>query len=181
MKLFAPHATDEDILDVFYELGAGDFVKKFTDGMLDFKFAEQDTLNDSAKNLLNIVRAVLKPASIHVFNQCFDHVKAEHIVRLMAKLKRSRQTCLFITYDRNVCRAANNIFVMKGGRVVGQGKHRELLSSNAEYKKFYAATSGTILQEENIEEAVAEAAEIAADETIPPVDTISVTDGEVAI
>jgi len=164
IKLLAPHATDQDILEMFWELGAQDFVDKFGGKFLDYQMGERSTLNLGAKNLINIVRSSLKPASFYVYNQCFGHVKSEYIIKLMQKLKRERRTCLFITYEREICRACNNVYVLKNGRVSGQGKHKDLMSTNLDYRKFYSSGEGTIRNEqevvaERVEEGIMEVVE----------------------
>ena len=151
IRVLAPYATDADIMGAFDDLGANDFVARFGGRFLDYEMGERSTLSMGAKNLVNIVRCILKPASFYIFNQCFSHVKPEYINRLMQRLKRERKTCLFITYAQEICRACNNVYVLKNGRVGGMGSHRELLATNADYNKFYAAFGASIINEADME------------------------------
>ena len=148
LKRLAPDTTDEQIMQIFADLDAMDFVDKFGDNFLDFVISEKSRLSDGTKNFLHIVRAVLKPASVYIFNQCFEHVNQRYISKLMAKLKRDKMTCLFFSYDVRVARACNKVYVLKGGKISGVGRHSELLNSNQDYKKFYASGLGTIVEEE---------------------------------
>jgi len=148
MKVLAPDVSDDEIVEIFEALGAQDFMARFGDSFLDYELNINKRMSDSARNLLGIARCALKPASIHIFNQCFDHVKQEYIANLMAFLKRYKKTCLFISYDPMVCRHCNEVYVLKNGKITGNGNHAELLKENADYKKFYASTSGTIAVEE---------------------------------
>ncbi|MCL2851363.1 MAG: ABC transporter ATP-binding protein/permease [Firmicutes bacterium] len=149
-RLLAPFASDEQILAAFDDLGAGDFVKRFGGNaeFLDYQIDNRKTLQlgIGTKNFLNVVRCILKPASIYIFNQSFEHINTEYISKLMSKLKRENRTCLFITYNATICRSCNKIHVMKAGRISASGKHADLLRFNTDYKKFYTATSGTITQ-----------------------------------
>jgi ABC-type multidrug transport system fused ATPase/permease subunit len=150
MQLLNPDVTDEQILKTFKDIGADDFLQKF-DNLLDYEITETYSLRDSAKNLLNLVRTILKPASIYIFNECFDHIKPEYLTKMMAKLKKEKRTCMFVTYNSAVCKGCNIVYVLKGGKVNGSGTHDELMKKNAEYKGFYAS-SGGIIQSELIQE-----------------------------
>jgi len=148
MKLLAPEVTDEQILGAFYDIGAKDFVKKF-DNMLDFEI--KGNINDSTKNVLNMVRTILKPAEIYVFFQCFEHVKHHYIVKMMAKLKKEKKTSLFITYDGSVCKYCDTIYVLKQGTVSAVGTHAELIKSNKDYRNLHSAAAGVLVYEEQIQ------------------------------
>lgn len=147
MRILSPDVTDKEILKVFKDLGADDFVKKFNGNLLDFELSERATLGDGAKNLFNIVRTLLKPAMFYVFNQCFEHVRSDYIKNLMQKMEREERTALFISYDSTVCKACDNVYVLRNGRINGEGTHVYLLRNNPDYQKFYASSGGMILTE----------------------------------
>ena len=154
MRMLAPLVTDDEILQMFEEIGAHDFVKKFKGNFLDYQLDPRKTLSDATRNLLNIVRTALKPASIYIFDQCFEHINREYVAKFMAVLKKRRMTCLLITTDNIVCKAANKVYVLKSGRIIAEGKHAQLLDKNLEYKKFYASTIGQVAKQENLEQVV---------------------------
>jgi ABC-type multidrug transport system fused ATPase/permease subunit len=149
MKMLSPHARDEDIINVFKDLEATDFIKRFGGEaeFLDYKIVDQFGLSNSAIALLNVVRSTLKNAPIHIYNQCFEHVRREYVENLMKYLRREKRTCLFISYDAAVCRNCNKVYVVKSGRVAATGRHMDLLKSSADYKRFYASTTGSIREE----------------------------------
>ena len=147
MRFLNPDITDEEIMKTFRDMGAMDFVDKFEGYFLDF-IINDHSLNDSAKNVLNIVRTVLKNAEIYVFNQCFEHVKYSYITRLMARLKRENKTCLFITYDGTVCKSCDTIYVLKKGRISDIGTHEVLIKSNKDYRVLHTSEVGVFLYEE---------------------------------
>jgi len=45
-------------------------------------------------------------------------------------------TCLIVTHRLATARQADVIFVLAGGRIVGQGTHEELLNCCEEYRSF---------------------------------------------
>ncbi|MCL2587022.1 MAG: ABC transporter ATP-binding protein/permease [Firmicutes bacterium] len=145
MKLLAPSVTDEEILQAFADIAPG-WNARF-DNFLDFELSPKRPMSDGMRNLLNIVRAVLKPAPLYIFNQCFEHIRTEYLDNLMTRLAKDKKTALFMTYDAAICKRCDNIYVLKSGRIKGEGTHAHLLKTNSEYQRFYASTSGTILQE----------------------------------
>jgi len=157
LKMFAPNATDEEIMQLFEDMDAIDFTQKFGSNFLDFKLNDRTPLGDGTKNLINIVRMTLKPSYIYVYNQCFEHVRPEYLTGLMQHLKREKKTCLMVTYSGHICRSCNRVYVLKNGKITGEGKHADLMAYNADYKRFYASTLGMIQDEEiNYEEKTAQ-------------------------
>lgn len=144
LKILNPEATDEQIIAVFHELGLNQMIDKFggNDEFLNYVMSERTTFNDATKNLLNIVRSLLKPASLYIFNQCFDHIKQEYIVKLLAKLRREKRTCLFVTHGLWICKHVNNVYIMSNGKVSGSGTHEKLAKSNKDYKEIFAIGGG---------------------------------------
>jgi ABC-type multidrug transport system fused ATPase/permease subunit len=147
MKLLNPTVTDEQILDAFKSIGAVDFMKKF-DNVLDFEITENAVLVDGVKNIFNIVRTILKPAEIYVFNQCFVHVREEYISSLVTYLRENNKTAIFVTYSAPVCHHVGTIYVLKGGKIVGMGKHSSLIKSSSAYRDLHASLAGVIAGEE---------------------------------
>jgi ATP-binding cassette subfamily B protein len=153
LRMLNKDATDKEIIDTFHELGAGAFVDRFDD-FLNYKLGEASTLNDSAKKLLNIVRSVLKPAQIYLFNQCFDHVKADYVYKLMAKLKREKKTCIFITDQSTITKHCQKIYIMKQGRIAVSGTH-EQLKNNIDYQRMCSAAGSSLTYEEKVTDSFA--------------------------
>jgi len=178
MRLLAPEVTDEDILEVFSDLGADDFISRFGDDFLSFELSPKRPLGDSAKNLLSIARAVLKPATIYVFNQCFEHVRTDYMDRLMTRLERDGKTALFITYDSAICSRCDNIYVLKNGRIAGEGTHAKLLKTNSDYQKFYAS-GGAILEDSSESDKIVQDVASEEEEVVEVLDAANIGSVEV--
>jgi ABC-type multidrug transport system fused ATPase/permease subunit len=148
MKLFDPNITDTQIIDLFREIVSPDFMSKF-ENILEFRIHENTT--EGTKNIFNIIRMLIKPAQIYIFNQCFEHVKQEYVTAIIAKLRREKRTAVFVTYDDTVCRGCDNIYVLANGRICGSGTHMQLLKTNAPYRELHASSLGNILYEEEKE------------------------------
>lgn len=135
MRLLAPGVNDQDILQAFSDI-APDWTSRFKN-LLDFELNPKKPLSMGMRNILNIVRTVLKPAPIYIFNQCFEHVRSDYLDNLMTRLEKDKKTTLFITYDGAICKRCDNIYVLKNGKIQGSGRHAQLLKTNEDYQKFY--------------------------------------------
>lgn len=153
MRLLNPEVSDEEILKLFKDIGAQSFIDKF-DSFLDYKICERDGFNMATKKLLNLVRSLLKPAPIYVFNQCFDHINQEYIVKIIAKLKREKKTCIFMTQNNLVSKHCDKVYVLKNGTISGSGTHGELSKTNSDYREIFLASAGRIISEEYAKEVI---------------------------
>jgi ABC-type multidrug transport system fused ATPase/permease subunit len=162
MRLLNPNVTDKQIFAAFESIGAGDFMKRFDKG-LDFEMAENLNISDGIKNVLSIVRGILKPAHLYIFNQCFEHVRFDYIAALVAKLRNEKKPALFITYNGTVCKHCDTIYVLKHGKVTATGAHGQLTKQSADYRELCASLNGNIMYEaeerleQNLNQPVADA------------------------
>jgi len=147
LKLLNQKVTDEEILKLFKDIGAESFTAKF-DNFLDHTICERDGFNMATKKLLNLARSLLKPAPIHIFNQCFDHVNPEYVVKICAKLKAEKTTCFFITQSNIITQHCDKVYVLKNGVISATGTHADLIKNSADYRELSLASAGRIINEE---------------------------------
>ncbi|MDR0462310.1 MAG: ABC transporter ATP-binding protein/permease [Christensenellaceae bacterium] len=143
MRFLAPQATDDDVIKIFKDIGATSIINQFDD-FLGYEIKDGN-LSEGHKNVLNIVRALLKPAHLYVFNQCFEHVSNAHVTRLMQKVKREKKTAIFFTYNGLVCKGCDTIYVLKDGRITATGTHSALLKDSKDYREFHASMLGVMI------------------------------------
>lgn len=147
LRLLNPAATDAEILRVFREIGARSFVERF-DNFLEHNIGERDGFNMATRKLLNLVRTLLKPAPVYIFDQCFDHLRAEYLEKFFAKLEREKKTCLFITQNAVLSKHCDKIYVMKKGAVSAVGTHDDLVKSSVDYCDLCLVQGGSVYSEE---------------------------------
>lgn len=147
LALLNPGISDEEILRFFRDIGAESFISKF-DNFLDHSISERDGFNMATKKLLSLARTLLKPAPIYIFNQCFDHINPEYIVKICAKLKDEQKTCLFITQSNAITQHCDKIYVLKNGVVSCTGTHTDLIKNSSDYRALSLAAAGRIISEE---------------------------------
>ena len=165
MQLLSPGITDAQILQVFDEIGAREVITKLK---LDHVIKEGN-LSDSIKNLLNLVRAVLKPAQLYVFYQCFAHVKYDYIAGLMKMLKKQKKTCLFISYNGVACKHADSIYVLDRGKITAIGKHDDMIRKSAYYRELHAAQHTYIMKDDQFDLLFFQKKELDTEAEQPPI------------
>ena len=131
-------ATDEQIWYALDIAQVSDFVKEL-DGQLD-AHVEQGGANFSGgqRQRLAIARALVKQASIYVFDDSFSALDFKTDAKLRAALKADQkiQKRIVVIVGQRVSTIADAdlILVLDKGKVVGQGTHQELLATNKVYQ-----------------------------------------------
>ncbi|HIX02047.1 MAG TPA: ABC transporter ATP-binding protein/permease [Candidatus Ligilactobacillus excrementigallinarum] len=132
------NATDEEIWHALDIAQASDFVKEL-DGQLD-AHVEQGGLNFSGgqRQRLAIARALVKKASVYVFDDSFSALdfKTDANLRHALKQDTEMQKHVVVIVGQRVSTVADAdlIIVLDKGEMVGAGTHQELMQNNDVYK-----------------------------------------------
>jgi ATP-binding cassette subfamily B multidrug efflux pump len=89
------------------------------------------------KQRLAIARALVKKPPIYIFDDSFSALdfKTDSALRQALKQKTGNSTVLIVTQRVATVKAADQIVVLDEGRVVGKGKHHELMKSCETYQE----------------------------------------------
>ena len=87
-----------------------------------------------------IARAILKDAPVIILDEVTAFADPENEVQIQAALKEltKGKTVIMIAHRLSTIQDADQILVMKAGRLVEQGTHQELLGKNGEYAHMWA-------------------------------------------
>ncbi len=138
MKFGKDDATDDEIWAALEIAQSTDFVKE--EGGLD-AHVEQGGSNFSGgqRQRLAIARALVKDASMYVFDDSFSALDFKTDAKLRGQLrqdKRIQQSIVVIVAQRIATVAdADLILVLDNGKLVGKGTHAELKQSNKVYQE----------------------------------------------
>jgi subfamily B ATP-binding cassette protein MsbA len=120
---------------------ASEFIDQLPQG-LDTQIGEGGArLSGGQRQRLAIARAILKNAPILILDEAtsaLDNESERFIQAAMEQVMKGRTTFV-IAHRLSTIEHADRIIVMEGGKIVEQGKHRELLDRNGAYAKLYAA------------------------------------------
>ncbi|GLY27333.1 ABC transporter ATP-binding protein [Kineosporia sp. NBRC 101731] len=132
-----PEATDDELWHALEIAQAKDFVSKMPEG-LDTPIAQGGTnVSGGQRQRLSIARALVRRPEIYLFDDSFSALDYATDAALRAALQaETREATVVIVAQRvSTIRGADQIIVLDGGRVVGTGKHRDLMARNETYRE----------------------------------------------
>jgi ABC-type bacteriocin/lantibiotic exporter with double-glycine peptidase domain len=104
------------------------------------------SLSGGQRQRLALARAVLRDAPVLLLDEATSQLDVETeaaVVRgLLARARERGQTVLFITHRLANAPLADEVWMLAGGRLVGQGPHAELLARCAPYQRLFRAGEG---------------------------------------
>jgi ATP-binding cassette, subfamily B, multidrug efflux pump len=130
-------ATDDDLWRALEIAQGADFVREM-DGQLEAPIDQGGTnVSGGQRQRLAIARALVKRAGILIFDDSFSALDFGTDARLRAVLEREMgwATRIIVAQRVGTIMKADRILVMDEGRIVGQGRHTELLASNETYRE----------------------------------------------
>ena len=130
-------ATEEDIIDALKIANAYEFVKDLPKG-IDTNIGDSgNKLSGGQKQRLSIARAVLKNPPIMILDEATSALdtESERLVQQALENMMQNRTSVVIAHRLSTIQKADNIVVMKKGRIVEQGSHDELMAKNGTYRK----------------------------------------------
>jgi ATP-binding cassette subfamily B protein len=130
-----PDATDAELWQALEVAQADDFVRAMPDG-LDSPIAQGGTnVSGGQRQRLAIARALVGKRQIYLFDDAFSALDLATDARLRAALRpvTEQATVLIVAQRVSTIVDADQILVLEDGRIVGQGRHQELLASCPTY------------------------------------------------
>ena len=130
------NATDEEVKRAI-EISQSNFVYAFPEG-LDYRIAQGGkNVSGGQKQRLSIARAIIKNPDILIFDDSFSALdyKTDKIVREKLNQSYKDTTKVIVAQRIGTIMNADIIVVLNEGKIVGIGKHNELLASCDVYKE----------------------------------------------
>lgn len=144
VKMGNKDATDEQVNEALRIAQMTDFVDGKEEG-LDFKLAQSGSnVSGGQKQRINIARAIIKPASLYIFDDSFSALDYLTEANLRKELNKylDGKTQIIITQRSATAMRCDKVYVMDNGRIVGVGTHKQLLQTCKTYKEIYDSQMG---------------------------------------
>ncbi|MER6385321.1 ABC transporter ATP-binding protein [Streptomyces sp. NPDC001250] len=132
-----PDATDEELWHALEVAQAKDFVSRL-EGGLDAPIAQGGTnVSGGQRQRLAIARTLVQRPEIYLFDDSFSALDYATDAALRAALSRETAEATVVIVAQRVAtiREADRIIVLDEGRVVGTGRHRDLMAGNDTYRE----------------------------------------------
>ena len=139
IKYAKEDATAEEVLNVSKLSFCDEFINKLPDKYETIIGENGVRLSGGEKQRLSIARAMLKKSSIILLDEATSSLDSETESKIQEALKvlTKDKTTIVIAHRLSTILSSSNIYVIDSGKVVGSGKHEDLLRKSELYKHFY--------------------------------------------
>lgn len=132
-------ATDEEIESAAKIVSAHEIIMAMENGYDSNVGEGGDRLSTGEKQLVSFARAVLADPKIFVLDEATSSIdtKTEQMIQDAISHLLSNRTSFLIAHRLSTIRKADIILVVKSGKIVEQGTHKELLAMHGYYHSLY--------------------------------------------
>lgn len=132
--------TDEEVYAAAKAANALEFIEKMPEGMDTIVGERGSSLSGGQRQRIAIARAILKDPKILILDEATSALDTESEKLVQEALERlmKNRTAFVIAHRLSTIKNADQIIVMKQGRVVESGTHEELLEQDGLYKSLYS-------------------------------------------
>ena len=134
-----PEATEEELLAACDKANILDFIQAQPQGLDAMVGNRGLKLSGGEKQRISIARVLLKDPALLIFDEAtsaLDSISESRIQQAIDPLIESR-TSILIAHRLSTILAADEILVVKDGRIVERGVHRELVAAGGVYTELY--------------------------------------------
>ncbi len=125
----------ENQIEACKRVGIHDFIESLPNGYNTILKEDAKNISGGQKQLISLARTLLTKSEILLFDEItssLDPNTAKHIANLLKDLKKDH-TILMITHKPELMKKADRLIVLHEGKIVGDGKHKELIGNNKYY------------------------------------------------
>jgi ATP-binding cassette subfamily B multidrug efflux pump len=134
-------ATDEEITHAAEVAQASEFITAMKDGYESLIAQGGTNLSGGQKQRLSIARALVRRPGIYILDDSFSALDFKTDARLRAALRKetTASTVIIIAQRVGTVMDADRIIVLDKGRIVGMGRHKELMDSSVVYREIVSS------------------------------------------
>lgn len=134
-----PNATREEVLQAAHMAQCDDILEKFPQGIDTVVGSKGVYLSGGETQRITIARAILKNAPIIVLDEATAYADPENEQQIQQAFEglTKGKTVIMIAHRLSTIQDADQILVMKQGKLVEQGTHTSLVKQNGEYARMW--------------------------------------------
>ena len=136
---FGRDVNDHEVKEAIRISQSEDIIAEKSDGMNEQITQGGTNVSGGQKQRLSIARALAKQENVYIFDDCFSALDYETDKKLRNELNnmiaKTKATVLIVAQRISTIKNADKILVIDNGKIVGVGKHSELLNSCKVYQE----------------------------------------------
>ena len=139
IRMGDPNASDEDVMNAAKACGCHDFIMQLEKGYKTVVGGAGGHLSGGERQRISIARAMLKNAPVIILDEATAYTDPENealVQSSVAKLVQGK-TLLVIAHRLSTIASADQIIVIKDGKVDASGTQEELLAKSALYRQMW--------------------------------------------
>ncbi len=144
VKMGNADATDEEVKNALEIARMSNFVESKPEGVNYMLSQYGNNISGGQKQRVNIARAILKPASVYIFDDSFsalDYLTEAQLRKQLNKFLQNK-TQIIVTQRAATAMRCDKVYVLDRGKVVGVGTHKQLLQTCPTYREIYNSQMG---------------------------------------
>ncbi|MDO5717230.1 MAG: ABC transporter ATP-binding protein [Tissierellia bacterium] len=146
IKFGTPNATREEVEEAAKKAHCYDFIMEFENGFDTIIGEGGSSLSGGEAQRISIARAIMKDAPIIIFDEATANVDPENEKAIQEAIKAltNKKTVIMIAHRLKTVMNADQIIVVKAGKIEATGKHEELMQKEGTYRDFVNMREHTI-------------------------------------
>ncbi|WAA13326.1 ABC transporter ATP-binding protein [Fervidibacillus halotolerans] len=132
-------ATDEEVEEAAKQANAHSFIMRLPQGYDTVLSGDATGISQGQKQLLSIARAILRNPSILILDEATSNIDTVTELKIQEALKQlmKGRTTFCIAHRLNTIRHADQILVIKDGKLIEKGTHESLIQTRGFYYDLY--------------------------------------------
>jgi ATP-binding cassette, subfamily B, multidrug efflux pump len=133
------NASDDEVEQAAIEANAYSFIERMPNGFDTVLKQDGSGISQGQKQLLSIARAILANPSILILDEATSSIDTITEIKIQEALKKlmKGRTSFIIAHRLNTIQQADQILVIKSGKMIEKGSHQDLIKKKGFYHELY--------------------------------------------
>lgn len=139
VRIAKPNASDQEVMEVLERAQCGDIIAKLPNGVNTIIGSKGTYLSGGEQQRIAIARTMLRNAPILVLDEATafaDPENEEKVLKAFNEISKGK-TVIKIAHRLSTVVDCDQIYVLKDGKIIENGKHQQLVSKNGAYSKMF--------------------------------------------